>query len=201
MAGCPVTLTGFVNPNYATGTYFYYFYDWVITEGCKSNRVPVTAVVNSLPAVPSITPVWNTLTSSSPTGNQWYLNGVAIPGATGQTYVATQAGTYTVVVTDANGCSSNASQPVFTTGLEEMLNQTGVAVYPNPVSDQFMVELSHPASGTTDYKVYNMVGALVKTGKLNGRRTSINCSNLGTGTYLLEVQLESGVVRTRIVKQ
>jgi hypothetical protein len=52
-----------------------------------------------------------TLTSASATGNQWYRNGVAIPGATNQTYTFNNSGNiaytnqYTVVV---NGCLSNA---------------------------------------------------------------------------------------------
>ena len=49
-----------------------------------------------------------TLTSSSATGNQWYLNGNPIGGATAQLYNAATAGDYTVTVT-TNGCSSAPS--------------------------------------------------------------------------------------------
>src|SRR5205085_3910810 len=49
-----------------------------------------------------------TLTSSSATGNQWFLNGNAINGATANTYSATASGNYTVIVT-SNGCASAAS--------------------------------------------------------------------------------------------
>ena len=49
------------------------------------------------------------LTSSTGNSYQWYLNAVAISGATGSTYTATTAGAYTVTVTNANGCSSIAS--------------------------------------------------------------------------------------------
>ena len=50
-----------------------------------------------------------TLSSDSADGNQWFLNGSPIPGATSQTYVATAAGDYTVQVSDANGCASTMS--------------------------------------------------------------------------------------------
>jgi hypothetical protein len=75
-------------------------------------------VVNSLPATPTITPGGPTtfcaggsvtLTSSSASGNQWYLNANPIGGATNQAYVATAAGNYTVTVTDGNSCSSTSS--------------------------------------------------------------------------------------------
>ena len=69
---------------------------------------PTTVTVNPTPATPTITPGGPTtfcaggsvtLTSSSASGNQWYLDGNPIGGATSQTYIATAIGTYTVVVT------------------------------------------------------------------------------------------------------
>jgi hypothetical protein len=71
--------------------------------------------VNPITPPPTITPSGSTatcdsllLTSSSASGNQWYLNGDPIGGATNQTYSATASGNYTVVVT-ASGCSSAPS--------------------------------------------------------------------------------------------
>jgi hypothetical protein len=69
------------------------------------------------PATPTITPGGPTtfcaggsvtLTSSSASGNQWYLNGNPIGGATAQTYIATASGNYTVTVT-SSGCTSAPS--------------------------------------------------------------------------------------------
>ena len=64
--------------------------------------------MNPIPPTPTITPSGSTtacdsllLTSSSASGNQWYLNGnVLIGGATNQTYSATASGSYTVAVTE-----------------------------------------------------------------------------------------------------
>jgi hypothetical protein len=46
-----------------------------------------------------------TLTSSSATGNQWFLNSLIISGATSQSYLATTSGSYTVQLT-SGGCSA-----------------------------------------------------------------------------------------------
>jgi hypothetical protein len=90
----------------------------VTVSGCSSSPSAATTVtVNPIPATPAITPGGPTtfclggsvtLTSSSASGNQWYLNGNPIGGATAQTYLATASGNYTVIVTSL-GCSSAAS--------------------------------------------------------------------------------------------
>ena len=50
-----------------------------------------------------------TATSATAVFYQWFLDGVLIPGATSSTHQATIAGTYSVQVTDANGCKSDLS--------------------------------------------------------------------------------------------
>jgi hypothetical protein len=96
-------------------------YTVVVTNsatGCSSAASAAAAVtVNPIPATPTITPGGPTtfcvggsvtLTSSSASGNQWYLNGNPIGGATNQAYLAAASGSYTVVVTSA-GCASAPS--------------------------------------------------------------------------------------------
>jgi hypothetical protein len=52
------------------------------------------------------------LTSTNATGNVWYKNGTVISGANGQSYTASQTGSYTVAVSNSNGCSFNATTSV-----------------------------------------------------------------------------------------
>ncbi len=122
LGGSPIG--GATNQSYlatATGDYTV----TVTSLSCTSSpsTPPTTVTVNPIPSTPTITPGGPTtictggsvtLTSSSATGNQWYLNGNPIGGATNQSYVATAAGSYTVVVT-ASGCTSSASAPVVVT--------------------------------------------------------------------------------------
>ncbi|MFY7965255.1 MAG: PKD domain-containing protein, partial [Chitinophagaceae bacterium] len=87
--------------------------------GCTSAITLVT--INSQPSTPSQptisasgpTTICNggsvDLTSTLATSYQWYLNGSPISGATNQTYTASSNGNYTVVVTNASGCSSAPS--------------------------------------------------------------------------------------------
>jgi gliding motility-associated-like protein len=95
-----------------------------VTDGNSCNSaasLPVTVTVNALPSTPIISAGSATtfcsggsvvLTSDAASGNNWYVNGSLINGASGATYTATTAGNYSVRVTDGNGCASMASVSV-----------------------------------------------------------------------------------------
>jgi hypothetical protein len=132
----------------------------------------------------------NTLTSSAATGNQWYRNGILIPGATGQTYVADQSGDYTCVVT-ANGCSSSESNVIniIITGTGDKVAGT-VGIYPNPNDGQFILAFDGTArEATYDLLVMNNLG--VKIFELNNLkvtgtfRKTINLRPAPNGVYTI----------------
>jgi len=85
---------------------------------CSATSTPTVVTVNSSPATPSITTGGPTtfcsggsvtLTSSSATGNTWSPG-----GATTQAIAATTSGSYTVSVTNGNGCSATSAPVVVT---------------------------------------------------------------------------------------
>jgi hypothetical protein len=73
-------------------------------SGCS-----LSSAITSITVKPSPRPVINVngvgLTSNYSYGNQWYLNGIAIPGANKPTYTVLRAGVYSLSVMDTNGCS------------------------------------------------------------------------------------------------
>ncbi len=92
------------------------FYSVTVTNaaGCQSTSILTQVIVNALPSAPTITPAGTvsicsgssrTLTSGSGTTYLWSN------GATTQSTDVTTAGTYTVRVTNPNGCLSPASLP------------------------------------------------------------------------------------------
>jgi PKD repeat protein len=69
---------------------------------------------------------------------QWYYQGNLISGATDNFYVAIQAGDYSVVVTDENGCEASANIKSVATGISLVVNGA-LSVFPNPATDKIYV--------------------------------------------------------------
>lgn len=172
-------------------------------SGCIDTSGPVSTTILPLPPVPTITQNIAVLTSSSATGNQWYLNGNIIPGATGQNYTVTQNGNYTVVVTDANGCSATSAIYVFlsTTVQPVLLNTSAATVFPNPFNETgTLVIHATGVNGNVAVEIFNLVGqTLVKEEvELNSGSASImlNRTTFSAGTYLYAVMLKDGTKLT-----
>jgi hypothetical protein len=153
----------------------------VTASGCTSTgSAAMIVTVNPLPATPTITPGGPTtfctggsvtLTSSSASGNQWYLNGNLIGGATNQTYAATASGNYTVIVT-ASGCSSSASAA------------TTVTVNPIPPT---------PVIGTGGPTTFCAGGSVTLTSSsASGNQWSLNGNPIGGETNQTYVATASG---------
>ncbi len=85
-----------------------YYVAAVNALGCEGERVAVNANVVIFDDV-TLGLEGTTFTSSYATGNQWYLDGTLIEGATGATLTAQASGLYTVEVA-VNGCTTSASR-------------------------------------------------------------------------------------------
>jgi hypothetical protein len=130
------------------------------TGAAGSNVVKIK--VNSVPGKPAITLLGNTLTSDSETGNQWYLEGVAIEVATGSEYTAVADGNYTVVVTH-NGCSSEASNTILflPASVTDFEVSHSFDVYPNPGKGLFTIKITSEEPIELNIEIYNSTGILV----------------------------------------
>ena len=106
-----VALGASVNQNYYASSAGQYYCKVTGTCSGNSNVIVVSVINNPTPTISSSTslsfcvPGYVTLTANTFAGvnYQWQFNSVDIPGATSQTYNATQAGGYRVIET-ANGC-------------------------------------------------------------------------------------------------
>ncbi|RVU25990.1 gliding motility-associated C-terminal domain-containing protein [Sandaracinomonas limnophila] len=111
-----VLITGATDSTYTVSLAGTYTVAVTNSQNCSTTSSGTTIVLNALPATPTITggngsfcPGTVVLTSSVATSYQWYKDGVLLTGETNRTLNVTAAGRYTVIVTNASGCSSASS--------------------------------------------------------------------------------------------
>lgn len=96
---------------------------------------------------------------------QWLQGGVAIPGATNYLYYPTVAGSYSCIVTSAEGCARQTSALAVTAcrEAEPETADAALTVYPNPTGGQCTIDLNlvNAFSGNADVFVVNMMGQVV----------------------------------------
>jgi hypothetical protein len=145
--------------------------------------------VTSLGAVPLIFQDGATLTVDPPgVSYQWYLNGAFIPGGTQQSWTATENGTYTVLVVDANGCMSNAADYLY--------NSTGIAAVQQqqfragPLTD--VLPLFAPKTGLL--RVIDAGGREVASARAVAGQQWISLPGLAPGVYTVLLNGESARV-------
>jgi len=108
------------------------------------------------------------------------------------------AGTYTVLITDANGCTSECG-PI-TAANESGLVEEDPAITdlsPNPATDRLNVNYNTPNEAFTIFEVKTLAGVVVFHKEINTvageNNFSINTLRLANGTYYLVIYTESGV--------
>jgi hypothetical protein len=121
-------------------------------------------------------------------------------GTTSKTIKPNQSGSYFVKVTDVNGCSAS-SEPVYLTVNDcasiEQLSLQSVQIFPNPTTDLLSVEVSEDLI-QLGYKIMDVSGKEIVTGKLNHTLNTIDVEDLATGSYFFEI--ENGY-KTKFIKQ
>jgi hypothetical protein len=211
--GLPVSTTttaGYTTPSLAASTTYYvaiYTGNGNTQFVCEGPRTAVVATINDVPATPTITSTTTasgvTLTSSAPSGNQWYFNGTAIAGATAPTYDLSGRGvngSYTVVTTSAAGCASapSASQLVtLAAGAPAWLAQ--VQVHPNPTTGRFTLDLPATAGRPAQVRIFNALGQPVHVQQATTGTLQLDLTRLARGVYAVQVQFENEPVVKRIV--
>lgn len=89
------------------------------------------------------------------------------------------------------------------TGIAQINGSAGLSVYPNPMSDVLMVELSSGYAADNSFiDVYDAVGKMVIRQGLDTAATMINTSKLPPGIYIYKIHNNNTAVKIgKIVKQ
>jgi hypothetical protein len=147
----------------------------------------IDITVTSVPT-PIITLNVSTLSSSAAAGNQWYFNGVAIQGATTQTYQPIQTGDYTVQAT-VNGCTSafSAARNFVITALVNLPDGQFINLYPNPLKDRLVIDYQLNGSSVLMVEIFDGNGRRIKTEKGLRSGDVIYTEALPAGIYIIKI--------------
>ncbi len=157
--------------------------------------------VYATPAFPTITVTGDVLTSSYASSYQWQFNSVDIPGATNQSYTATQTGYYTVVITNENGCVSSATVYVEVTGISGLITANGVFVYPNPSNGLLEIEwMQDGTPSTVSITLVNALGQkLLSSDQAYANKAELDLRSFADGVYFIDIKTESESIRKKIL--
>lgn len=124
-------------------------------------------------------------------------------GGTTQSINNLVTGTYTVVVTDANGCTNTTDVTVqdFTSNTNSIETLTNFDVFPNPNNGNFAIRLDFEKTTKMQIKVINMIGQPVYESNTtdNNLYLPIDLTNQAPGIYFISIQTETGRAVKRIL--
>ncbi len=183
-------------------------YNFTVTDnsGCVyinsvtiTQPAPLTVVIDSAVNVSCTDTIWAAVGGGvTPYTYSWNT------GATTSALNGICTGSYTVTVTDGNGCTQLASIVIVPTGIQDLSYASDIKVYPNPTSGELNILINNQNLMPQAIIVYDITGRKVIDQKADRNATlmHMDVSSLSNGTYILEVNGLNGnkIIRFSIGK-
>ncbi|MFN5879493.1 MAG: GEVED domain-containing protein [Flavobacteriales bacterium] len=167
----------------------------VLSLQCGSNQTIYATSSTVMPNVVSAASASTTCPGGSVTVTQTPVAGTALNN-----------GANNVTVSATDQCGNTQTCQVTVTyinnlGIGEMNLFSNVTMFPNPVSEELMIDLSSVSSEEVVIEIYDMSGKLVATNNNeNGSIVSVNMSSVANGIYQVKLSTENTQVIRRISK-
>jgi pimeloyl-ACP methyl ester carboxylesterase len=164
-----------------------------MADSCAGAAATLTVTVTG-PVQPVITQSGSILKSSIDSGNQWFLDSVAIPGAVDSVYHPTVPGNYSAEVTIDSCVSPMSNSVVFdTTGSAG--GDSTMTIYPNPFGNT--ITIANQSGDGISIQLFDMLGRLLLE-QINGSGTvQLATGNLAHGCYIIVITDEVTKKRSR----
>ncbi|MCF6352989.1 MAG: T9SS type A sorting domain-containing protein, partial [Cyclobacteriaceae bacterium] len=171
------------------------------TAGCDS-LLTINLTINPVDATTSTAGLDITANQTGAT-YQWLdcNNGnAAITGATNATYTATANGNYAVLVTVESCSETSACVNVIITGIDK-LNQSDVTIFPNPITNQFTIDVENEADDVA-VTIVSIEGKIVYNIDLLGNnKMVIDASTWNNGIYFVQIRSNTTLKTIKLIKQ
>ncbi|MEW6470584.1 MAG: T9SS type A sorting domain-containing protein, partial [Bacteroidota bacterium] len=128
-------------------------------------------------------------------------------GQTTQNATGLSAGSYTVTVTDAAGCSivSTVTVTCNPVGIAENKNVLNATLYPNPNSGEFTIEFVAVSADNYHVEISNGLGQVIvseeKKNFSGNYAKKFDIRNYGTGAYFVSIRNSKGAIFRKLIIQ
>ena len=181
-------------------------YTVVVTDG--NGCIAVTTVTISEPASMSVT-----FNATPSTGNDGTATAIVAGGAAPYTYqwnngqttqqaTGLAVGTYSVFVTDTNGCTIQADVAIeMSTSIYEHEGLVGFNLSPNPSTGVFAIDIEFAQRQEGFLHIYNVLGQEIERLPFDGitEQIPMDMSNHAAGTYIAVLRTQLGETAKRFV--
>lgn len=164
----------------------------VVTDvnGC-SNSTSLIVIINSADTSVTVNGFTLTANASNATYQYIYCDSVAITGETNQVFIATQNGSYSVIVSQ-NGCTDTSSCFIIVgVGVSQINGASNISIYPNPTNGLLNVNVNGLSSEKCKIILTNTLGQVLNEIEFkatnNSIETQIDMNGLSNGIYFLAV--------------
>lgn len=176
-----------------------YTYTTTNAVGCDSTATLVLTI-NAIPTATATDNGDGTATASAGSSYQWIdcATNTAISGATQQTFAPDVTGQYSVVVTNASGCSDTSSCITVNAAKINELSNLNIQVNPNPSTGMFNLTVNSSVNG--QITISDATGRVIGKQTINGVSSVIDLTNSVTGIYYFTIQIGESEKVVRVIK-
>ena len=168
--------------------------------GCSAKDSFVLVNIDTLDK-PIIILSGDTLYTAAGFSYQWKENDTDIAGANQVFYKLILAGSYTVEITDINGCKaiSNNFDAIITSLKNKNTDIQTFTLFPNPATNNLTLDIRFHAAKKSTLKIINTIGQVVYSEQLQGKDLlkTISVQSLPKGVYQLAIITDDGQVSSQ----
>jgi hypothetical protein len=171
--------------------------DWIAASSSNGFLFRKYTEISNVPYIYENNGVLTTIDAAS---YQWYLNNEPIQNATESTYPTQQNGSYTVMLSNNDGCSRlSEAYNMISLRIEKEIT-SGISIYPNPSNGLFTLKGNASNSKLQHVKVLNTMGSVIFSSNTTQSNMVVDIQHVPSGVYFIEFHFDNGKEVFKVVK-